>query len=416
MYSRRIIKKRKSAETLRAMLGRKLRGQKSPYAAKLRVIWVHAVSVGEVVAAKALMAELKRTFPQATLVASTITETGQEKARTLLSEADEIFFFPLDLSWIVKRFLRFYNPWVYISMETELWPNLFVEARRRGTAIFLANGKLSPRSFGLYSQFSFVFRKPLGGVRAFLMQTEKDAERMRSLCKAAEKVFVTGNCKFDSPGEALAGEEKERLLGQFGLPNGAPIIVAGSTHSKEEELMLRSFGAVRKEVPRAKLIIAPRHPERFDEVWELLRGSGYRAVRATEGAVGGEAAARRDYSPDIVLLDSVGQLARVYGLGSVAVVCGSFAPIGGHNLLEAAVHSIPVIFGQYMQRQSELRELFLKGGGGLEVSDVQLAPTLIDLLKDEGRSRAVGEKARETVERNRGSARRTVDIIKRFLT
>jgi 3-deoxy-D-manno-octulosonic-acid transferase len=424
LFLRRALKKKKSADTLRAMFGASLKKRQSPFASKLRVIWIHAVSVGEVVAAKALITELKKEFPNATIVASTITETGQKKARSILGEADEIFFFPADLSWVVRRFLRFYNPWVYISMETELWPNLFVQAKRRGTAIFLANGRLSEKSFRWYRRGSSIFREPLTGVKAFLMQTENDAERMRSLCQAAEKVFVTGNCKFDSPAEPLNEDDKIRMLRQLGLPQNTPIIVAGSTHKGEEEIILRSFREVRQVIHRTKLIIAPRHPERFDEVWELLTSSGLIVSRASErrpansplAAFGSQASAPSIGELDVVLLDTVGQLARVYGLATVALVCGSFVPVGGHNLLEAAVHKIPVIYGPHMDNQPELRDLFKQSGGGIQVDERKLPSKLIKLLKNQELRTEIGLKARKTVEHNRGSARRTVDTIKRFLT
>jgi 3-deoxy-D-manno-octulosonic-acid transferase len=445
----RAMQKKKSAQTLRGMLGLRLRGRTSPYQHQKRVIWVHAVSVGEVVAAKALLGELKRTFPDATLIASTITEAGQEQARGLLNETEEIFFFPLDLSCIVRRFLDFYNPWMYISIETELWPNFLSEARKRGTKIFLANGCLSERSFARYRRFAFLFRKPLAGFSAFLMQTEQDADRMRTVLTRAQlstlnpalpagrsqlstpqNVFVTGNCKFDSSGEPLTEEERARLLAQFGFPPDAPIIVAGSTHPGEEALILQAFAAVRREIPHARLIIAPRHRERFDEVWNVLKQSRFAVARATRvtqtttptspqlSTLNPALPAGRSQlsTPDVLLLDTVGQLARVYGLGGVAVVCGSFVSIGGHNLLEAAVHSIPVIFGPDMHKQPELRELFLRDGSGIEVTAEQLAPTLIALLKDDSRRIALGAKARQTVERNRGSALRTVSLLSRFLT
>ncbi len=402
----KIMMKKKYRNSLKGMLGKQLDLTPSPRYNGGERIWVHAVSVGEVVAAAALIPELKRTFPDARVIASTITETGQQKAQKSLTMADTITYYPLDASWIVRKFLDHFRPTLFIMMETELWPNFLMLARDRGVRIFLANGKLSPRSFRLYKRFKFLFKRPLDGVQAFLMQTTADAERMATLCGSRDRVFVTGNCKFDSPGAPLSPEARQTILHQWTIAPTDPIIVAGSTHPGEEELILSAFCTLKSRFPSLHLVLAPRHPERFDEAYRLATAKGLSVSRASKPAA---------TNPDVLLLDVMGELANVYGVGSLAIVGGSFVPIGGHNLLEAAIHRIPVLYGPHMHNQPEITEIMNQTGGGLQITANALVPTITELLENETRRHEIGQQAVQAVERNKGSARRSAEIIKNIL-
>ncbi|MFH0793969.1 MAG: 3-deoxy-D-manno-octulosonic acid transferase [bacterium] len=399
----RCIAKGKYRQSARGMLGIGLGEGDDPHHYSDGSFWVHAVSVGEVVAAKALLPHLRASFPQWPIVASTITETGQQRARELLTETRRVFYYPIDLSFVVWRFLRFYNPSIYILMETELWPNFLTMAQARGTMCFLMNGKISDRSFRRYRRFLPLFRKPLAGFKAFCMQTEEDAAKIGELCGSKDRVHVTGNLKFDAPGSALNENELERLRKKYGLRADQPVLVAGSTHPGEESVLLSVFAELRKKIPGLVLFLAPRHPERFDSVAHEIEKSGLRLGKTSRAA--GESA-------EIWLLDEMGQLQRHYGLGQIAFVGGSLAPIGGHNLLEAAVHSIPVAYGPHMHKQPEMRRMLGPDGGGVPCTERDLAANLERLYSQEDERRRLGKLARQSVDRNRGSARACAEIIK----
>ncbi len=373
--------------------------------------WLHAVSVGEVVAAGAVLKHLEEQRPDWRYLASTVTETGQAKARQTLKQADDIFYYPLDLSWIVRRFFDHYRPEVYIIHETELWPNFLLEARRRGVAVFLANGKLSPRSTRRYRKARVLFAKPLEAFSVFCMQTEGDAERLRSLGVSPDRIHITGNCKFDAPGEALPEEARRDWRQRLGWKPDARVVVAGSTHPGEEEIVLKAFHELRGRFPDVRLLLAPRHPERFDAVAERLESGGWTYWRVSHGDTSSGERTADSHGPDVVLLDTIGQLARAYGLGQVALCGGSWVPIGGHNLLEAAAHSIPVLRGPFMQNQPEIVRILGPEEGGLCVEAQALGSELQSLFEDEDRRRELGRKAAEAVARNRGAAARTVEII-----
>jgi 3-deoxy-D-manno-octulosonic-acid transferase len=422
VYRRMVLKKYR--ESLPGMLGRNLKvnGPDAPSGTAGTGIpptaWLHAVSVGEVVAAGAVLEHLAREKPGWRYLASTVTETGQKKARQALKSAAEIFFYPLDFSWIVRRFFDHYRPNLIIIHETELWPNFLLEARSRGIPVFLANGKLSPRSARRYKQGRFLFARPLSAFSAFCMQTEADAERLRSLGVPEKKIHVTGNCKFDNPGEPLTPEQRREGLARWGWGEDTPVIVAGSTHSGEEEVVLAAFRTVRQAYPRARLLLAPRHPERFDAVAELVEREQWRVWRVSrvDNAGSGSCSGFEAGGPDVVLLDTIGQLARAYGLGQIALCAGSWVPIGGHNLLEAAVHAVPVLRGPYMQNQPDIVRILGPEHGGLEVTAEGLGGLLCDLLGDAGRRNELGQRAARAVAGNRGAAARTVETLLRHIS
>jgi len=401
-------------ESLPAMFGRRLPGAPlaKPPEGALR-FWIHAVSVGEVVAARAVAAQLQTALPAARFVISTVTETGQTMARKEFGEhrgIERILYYPLDLSWNVRRFLDVYRPDVFAMMETELWPNMLTLAGRDGVRVFMLNGRISDHSFKSYRRFRFLFRGPLSNLAAAAVQTPTDADRLRELCGPATQIAVTGNCKFDAPAEPLTEPERAAIRLRLLLSEDRRLVVAGSTHPGEEEIVLTAWRAAIRELPdelrRATLVLAPRHPERFDEAADVIARHNFTLSRASRP---------ERHDPEVLLLDQMGVLARIYGVASVAIVCGSFAPIGGHNILEPAVYAVPVIYGPHMHKQKEMLRILDGAHGGLQTTADGLAPLLVELMRDEQRRQNLGRQVKAAVDANRGSARRSVEFILPFL-
>ncbi len=377
-------------------------------------IWIHAVSVGEALTARAIAGELKERYPGLRLFVSTTTMTGQQVARGSFPMADGIFYFPLDLPFIVRRVLRVVRPRLFVVMETEIWPNLLRACHEAGVRTMVVNGRISARSFPRYRLIRPLFRRVLGLVDHFCVQGEETAGRLRALGAPAERISITGSLKFDSvpspgsqPGPARA---PDRVLRFFQGTDARPVIVAGSTFPGEDEILLRSFERIRTLVSGALLILAPRRPERFGDVAELARQSGFRTVRRTALALD------RELRADVVVLDTIGELAQVYQLATVVFVGGSLVDMGGHNILEPAVLGKAIVFGPFMQNFREIADAFLGNEAAVQVAGPrELEDVLIELLlRPEGRQR-LGEAARTLVEANRGARARTLDAIARLL-
>jgi 3-deoxy-D-manno-octulosonic-acid transferase len=373
-----------------------------------RSIWVHAVSVGEVLATRPLLPALRQRFPRHRLFVSTTTVTGNAVARRSLRGVDGLFFAPFDFPGPVRSALEVLNPSLLLLVETELWPNLIHEARRRGTRIALVNGRISHRSFPRYVRLRRFLGRVLEEVDLYLMQGDAHADRILRMGAPADRVRVTGNLKFDAVEPEKLPERLARLI--QGAPNDSPLWVAGSTVGGEEELILRAFHRVRESLPRARLMIAPRHPERFDAVPPLIEAAGFRCLRRSAL----DPAAWRD--GEILLLDSLGELAQVYALASVVFVGGSLVPAGGHNILEPAVAGKPVVVGPHMENFQEIASQFRAEGALVQVASAEdLAPEVSALLLDQPRRRALGERARDLVARNRGAVQKTADALSQLL-
>ncbi len=369
-----------------------------------RSIWIHAVSVGEVLAARPLVPVLRERFPRHRLFLSTTTMTGNEVARKSVRGVDGLFYAPFDFPHPVRTALDVLNPSLLVLVETELWPNLIHEAHRRGTRVALVNGRISPRSFPRYRRVKRLLRSVLSEVDLFLMQGEAHAERARDLGAPPERVRVTGNLKYDAVEPERLPERLARLIQGGAEPR--PLWVAGSTVGGEEELVLSAFHRVRERVPRARLLVAPRHPERFASVPPLVEAAGFRCLRRSAL----DPLAWRD--GEVLLLDSLGELAQVYALASVVFVGGSLVPAGGHNILEPAVAGRAVVVGPHMENFQEIAEQFRSESALVQVaSPDELAREVSALLVDAERRRGLGERARELVSRNRGAVSRTADAL-----
>jgi len=366
-------------------------------------VWIHAVSVGEVLAARTLLDPLRKRFPGRRLVVSTTTLTGNGVARQSLAGHDALFFAPFDFPGPSRHALEATRAELLLLVETELWPNLIREARRRGVRVALVNGRISPRSFPRYRRLRLFLRPVLAQVDLFLMQGATHAARILAMGAPEGRVRVTGNLKFDAvevpaPSSALEAAFRPLL--------GRPIILAGSTTEGEEAALLRVYARLLAAQPDLALAIAPRHPERFDAVPPLAEALGFRCRRRSAN----DASPWRDR--EVLLLDSLGELASAYSFATVAFVGGSLVSKGGHNLLEAAGWGKPVAVGPHMENFQEIADQFRHEQAMVQVQDeAELASALAELLADEGRRRELGERARALVDRNRGALQRTVDAL-----
>ncbi len=366
-------------------------------------LWVHAVSVGEAVAAVPLAERLRARFPGRTLVVSTTTETGQQVARQRL-QADAFLYFPLDLPGAVRHALLQIRPAVVVMMETEIWPNFLRAAREQGVPVIFASARISPRSFRRYRWLGRWTAQVLGGARWLLAQTEEDAARLRALGAPAERVRVVGNLKFDVPPPA-ALPVVEWL--EAALAGRRPVLVAGSVVAGEEPAVLEAFAQVRARHQEALLLLAPRRPERFEEAARLAAERGWRVERRSQLSSPQQVAAA-----DVLVLDSLGELAALYRLADVVFVGGSLVAAGGHNLLEPAQWARVPVFGPYVTNFAAMARAFLDAGAALQVADAAgLAQAWLELLADPERRQRMGERAAAVVAAHRGATERVVDYI-----
>jgi 3-deoxy-D-manno-octulosonic-acid transferase len=375
--------------------------------ARQRHGWVHAVSVGEALAAAPLVEALRRSHPELPLVVTTVTETGARVVRERFAGLATHRFFPLDLPGAARRVVEAIDPTFLICMETEIWPNVLRVLARRGVPVMIANGRLSDRSFARYRLVRRLLRRVLADVRVFGMQSAEDARRIIALGASPERVVVTGNIKNDALPDAAGGVELWRRL--LGLGPGERLWIAGSTHRFEEEAVLEAHRAARADCPTLALVIAPRHPERVPEVLRLIRGRGWPGVRRSD------LPRRRD--PDaVIVLDTVGELAQLYAVADVVFVGGSLVPSGGHNMIEPAARRKPVLFGPYTQNFRDSAALLETSGGAVVVRDAaELARELRRLLGDADVRERAGHAAFEAVASRHGAVRETLELVARFL-
>lgn len=386
-------------------------------------IWVHAVSVGEVLAALPLAQQLKAKFPQHRLLVSTTTITGQKIARDRMPFADAVFYFPLDWGGPVRRALVAARPAAVIIVETEIWPNFLRECRRTQVPVIFVNGRLSERSFRGFTRALFWSAGALGGflkkvladAAFFLMQSDEDAKRLIGLGAPPDRVSVTGNLKYDLTG---AGESplSTWLTQELTKSQRHPVVIAGSVLANEEAAVLRAYAEVEREFPHALLILAPRKPEQFDNAAAIIAGAGRKALRRRELSLNGHESAALAEPGDVLLLDSLGELAGLYRLADAVFVGGSLVPGGGHNILEPAAFSKVPVYGPSMENFREISGKFLAAGAAIQVhSPEELGATWAELLRDPARAARMGARARELVERNRGATARVLQRIKQVL-
>ncbi len=408
----RMLTARRYREGLPERLGR-VPARARLAAAGRRVVWVHAVSVGEVLAASHLIGELEAALNaglQAGLwrvVISTTTQTGQKLARERFG-LDRVFWFPLDFAWAVRAWMRALEPRMVVLMESELWPRLLAECSRRGVPVAVVNARMSDRSFSRAMRLRRLWRRVLAKVSLFLAQSEETAERLRSLGVEHGRVQVAGNLKYD-----LHPRESETTAILRPLLDRRVLVVAGSLLPPEETILLECWAAIRSQVPEAVLLLAPRHPERFTAVARQVPGEFtlYRVTELRERQRSKETIGRLRPGA-VVLLDTVGDLASVYGLADVAYVGGSLPRKGGHNPLEPARFGVPVVMGSSFENFREMvTEMQSIRGIQIVSSGAELADSLLHLLRNRVEADALGQRGVQVFERRRGATRRTVEAL-----
>jgi len=370
--------------------------------------WIHAVSVGEAIAAVPLVEGLRQRWPDLPLVVSTVTETGARVVRERFAGLARHRYFPLDFPGAARRVIASIEPAFFVCMETELWPNVLRVLAGRGVPTMIANGRLSDRSFRRYRLVRSAMKRVLGDVTVFAMQSDEDARRVIALGALPERVVVAGNLKHEPlPDPAGAADLWHRLLG---LAAGQPVWIAGSTHRGEDEAVLDAHRRALAARPDLVLVLAPRHPERVGEVMKLVAGQGFRGVRRSELPGG------RGTGTPIIVLDTVGELAQLYSIADVVFVGGSLLALGGHNMLEPALRGRPVLFGPHTSNFREAASILLAAGGGAVVRDAaELAAELQGLLADPDLRARRGAAAREAAASRHGAARTTLDLLARYL-
>ena len=395
-------------------------------------IWIHAVSVGEALSSVTLARRLKETYPNRLLIISTTTITGQALARERMAFADAVIYFPLDWAFCVRRALDAVQPSVVLVLETEIWPNFLREAGRRKIPVLFVSGRISDRSFARYQSYLGVFgfflrpflKSALSNARAFLMQSEKDAERIRALGAPADCVRVSGNLKYDLE-LPVPTPLSNWLASEIKRSGRSPIIVAGSVVATEEPHALIAFGTLQGEYPNALLVLAPRKPECFDSAAEFIDESHRKFIRRSKLAIPAPGQSRSGQGPDnlpisedvtVLLLDSIGELASLYGLADGAFVGGSLVSSGGHNILEPAAFGTIPVFGPSMENFSEIASRFVAAGAAVQVeSPEDVGVAWIELFRDPARMKKMGETAEQLVAGSRGAADRAVAEIAKHL-
>ena len=374
-------------------------------------LWIHAASVGEVLGSLPIIEGIKQVKPQLPILLSTMTATGNDMAKKRASGVKTITFFPLDHPWAVRRAISLVNPRAFLMAETEIWPNFLMELGRRGIPVLLFNGRISTRSLQWYKRFRFFLNSPLTTISAFCMQSSLDAQRITEIGANPERVTVTGNIKFDQSPPQITQEERETLLQTLGLHAGQPILIAGSTHRGEEEFMLSILRRLSPQYPDLVLILAPRHLERVREVEVLLkrekipwkRKSQLRAEGKKEGVM-------------VILLDTLGELAKLYSIGTLIFVGGSLVRVGGHNILEPLFFKKPVLFGPFMDHFREISDEVLRRGAGVQIRESEeMVLHAKTLLEDASLRSNMGKCGFEIIRDNRGATSKTLETIFRFL-
>jgi 3-deoxy-D-manno-octulosonic-acid transferase len=410
----RMATTRKYREGLLERLGRvpsRLRLSQSELSQERPVLWIHAVSVGEVLAVSRLVKTLDSALPGYRVVVSTTTRTGQALARERFG-AECVFYCPLDLFWAVRAYLNALRPKLLILAETEFWPNLLSGCSRRGIPVAVVNARISDRSWPRYWRLRTLWRPFLSRLSRVLAQSQTDADRLKAIGCLPHRVSVSGNLKFD----VRAAHEAEAALRLKELAHGLRFIVAGSTLEGEEAALLEAWPRLLEADPQLAMVLAPRHPERFGAVVALLEKSGIPWVRRSDWRSQPVAAIKAPKAGQIILLDTIGELASVYSVASVAFVGGSLIPAGGHNPLEPAQFGVPIVMGSHYANFRAITEDLIAHEAICITEKEKLAQALGDLLCDRTEAEAMGERARKVFVSQAGATDRCVEAIKALLS
>jgi 3-deoxy-D-manno-octulosonic-acid transferase len=376
-----------------------------------KVIWFHAASVGEVKALSTIIPQVKKDHPEYALVVSTLTKSGKKEAERILKEIKFVFFLPVDLKRFVRKALADIKPTALILVETELWPNLIREAKRRGSFVALINGRISETSLRKYLVAKNLFSETVSYIDLLCMQSEEHKERMILLGGNPDRIKITGNLKFDRLLYATQTIHRDELKNKLGISERFRVIIGGSVRSGEEKILIGVFKKLTQENQNLLFVLAPRHLDRLKEMEKALSDWGMKFIRKSQLDI---KTPLNDQS--LILLDTMGELSGLYALADVAFVGGSLVPVGGHNLLEPAIYGVPVLFGPYIDHFKEEARILIQSGGGIKVKDeAELYLNLSSLLSDDEKRRKLGEKAKEAIQKETGASQRTTDLIFFFI-
>ena len=371
------------------------------------IIWFHAASMGEVTALATVVYEIQKAFPTLRVAVSTTTVTGQVRAKKLIPSAHCIFLLPLDIPWAVSRVLRRLRPHALVLTETELWPNLIVQAHHRGCNLALINGRMSEKSVPRYRLIKGLVKHILTCLHLMCLQTERDRDRFVTLGADPERTIILGNIKFDLLRFLATLKKFDLTRESLGIAPPWKVIVAGSTRPGEEEILLSSFHKIKEVVGECVLILVPRHVDRINEIEGIL------AAHQFDFTVRSRIGTPKPFSGDVILVDTMGELSHLYSLGDVAFVGGSLVPLGGHNPLEPAMWGVPVLFGPHRDNIRHITELLIEEKGGIEIKNSdEFALTVLQLLQDPDERNMRGQAAQRVVEANAGVSTRTAQLLR----
>lgn len=376
---------------------------------KRKLVWIHAVSVGETKAISSLVKTLRHQLNNPLIVISSISETGHAEAKRSIQQADYHVYLPVDLRFITRQIIKRTAPDLVILAETDFWYNFLKGAKDSGAVIALVNGKISQRSFNRFKKAPYFTKKLFSFFNIFCIQSKHYQERFKALGLDESKMQITGNLKFDDEYPRFTKEQHETWKKQFQIAPESQIIVVGSSHDPEEKLILDQIRTVWAELPHVKLMIVPRHPERFNTVAALLEKENIPFTRFSQLGAGAKNA-------KVILVDAMGLLRKCYQLADLAIVAGSYTPrVGGHNILEPSWYGVPVIYGPFMHSQPELLELMQEYQAGLQVPMANLGTTVLELLKDSDKRSTIGTNGLRMLKDVNGATQKTWETIKPLL-
>ena len=409
-YYLRGLRYGKSRRGIRERLGR-LSEEQLSWLDDQKIIWVHAVSVGETRAASPLLKRLRQKYPDYKILLTNVTETGHAVAKTH-PDVDFCLFFPFDFSWVVRRVLQLVQPQLVVIVETEIWPNFVRQAKLLDIPLVLVNGRLSDRSYPRYRKFRPLLKPLLENFSAFCMQSQMDAERIGQLGADSLRIENTGNLKFDHELKEISVERLAELRGNFRLPDNLPVLVAGSTHTGEEKQLTALYQALLEEGRQLLLVLIPRHPQRGREVQAFLNEQGVESrLRSSLDESGSQFVAG-----EVLVVDTLGEVLDFYAVAELVFVGGSLVPVGGHNMLEASLCGKAALFGPYIQNFREISAKLVRAGAGVKVADQRDLLTQTRLLLDDPvRCRAMGQAGRALIAENAGATERTMRRIARYV-
>jgi len=409
VFIMRLIREQGFGRRLRQSFGLLPSRDMEPVAQK-DCIWLHAASVGEIVAASPIIKEIRQAFPEKPVLVSVVTATGYAMARRIITDVDSIIYFPLDLPFISYSVVKRIRPSVFMMVETELWPNFIKALRHFSVPVMMVNGRISDKSVGRYRYLGSILKNMLATVDKFCMQSTIDAKYIVRLGADPNRVVVTGNTKFDQNYTSVTLKQQQEICQQMGLEHAFPVLVAGSTHKGEEDILLSALQIVRKSFPKVKLVIAPRDIMRIEEISDLATSFGFVTNRRTA------LLEKPSNKHDVVLLDTIGELGKIYSVGTIIYVGGSLVAHGGHNILEPAAHGKPILVGPHMFNFKDTYALFSERQACITVDDTAtLADKILYILNNEEVRLHMSRESLTIIDENRGAARKSMIYLRQLI-